>query len=383
MFGSSILEVAIGLVFVYLLVSLICTAANELISSLITWRARNLAEGIRNLLDGPFASATTGAGPGTDAARAAGPKTDAGGSGTLAQALYDHPLVQGLYRRGRAPSYIPSRTFALALLDIVYRNQQERPTTIEGIRQAIAASGVNDDLKRVLLVLLNQTADTVEAGLKLKENGLVDAQRLETAAIQFRENVEGWFNDSMERVAGWYKRKIQALSFGVAALLVVALNVDTIAIAKSFAVNSTLRESVVAEAQKLAAQPPPSIAAPPAQTVPAPQSDAVAGSAAAFTQLQDRVAKLEDLSLPLGWSALRTQTLDLSGWLTKLVGLLLTAAAASLGAPFWFDVLNKIVTVRSSGKAPEETPKAPKEIPRPMAPTAAQPPPVSPRPSTS
>jgi hypothetical protein len=54
----------------------------------------------------------------------------------------------------------------------------------------------------------------------------------------------------------------------------------------------------------------------------------------------------------------------------KVLGLLLTMGAASLGAPFWFDVLNKIVTIRSVGKAPEETPKAPKEIPRPASPTA-------------
>ena len=51
-----------------------------------------------------------------------------------------------------------------------------------------------------------------------------------------------------------------------------------------------------------------------------------------------------------------------------LVGWLLTALAASLGAPFWFDVLNKFISIRSVGKAPEERPKPPKEVPIPLEP---------------
>jgi hypothetical protein len=46
----------------------------------------------------------------------------------------------------------------------------------------------------------------------------------------------------------------------------------------------------------------------------------------------------------------------------------LTAGAASLGAPFWFDMLNRVISIRAAGKAPEETPKAPRQIPLPAAP---------------
>jgi hypothetical protein len=71
MFGSSILEVAIGLVFVYLLLSLVCTAANELIAALMTWRAVNLEQGIRNLLNDPSGNA-------------------------LAKVFYEHPLIKAV-----------------------------------------------------------------------------------------------------------------------------------------------------------------------------------------------------------------------------------------------------------------------------------------------
>ena len=101
MFGSSILEVAIGVVFIYLLLSLICSAINEGISSIINKRGRNLFEGIKNLLNDPK---FTG----------------------LAQQLYTHRLVDGISKEAtnpakpnRAPSYMPSKTFALALLDLL------------------------------------------------------------------------------------------------------------------------------------------------------------------------------------------------------------------------------------------------------------------------
>src|SRR5215510_11965979 len=94
MFGSSILEVAIGLVFIYLLLSLICTAVNEIIASLINRRGENLFEGIISLLNDP---SFTG----------------------LAQKLYNHGLIDGISQSSRRPSYMASKTFALALLDIL------------------------------------------------------------------------------------------------------------------------------------------------------------------------------------------------------------------------------------------------------------------------
>jgi hypothetical protein len=86
-----------------------------------------------------------------------------------------------------------------------------------------------------------------------------------------------------------------------------------------------------------------------------------------FKQVENAVGGLGDLGIPLGWTdpfnASKKLICTSRGWLimaTKLLGLLLTAFAASLGAPFWFDVLNKFMSVRSAGKAPEEKPKGPK-----------------------
>ena len=114
MFGSQVLDVIVGLVFVYLLLSIICTAANEMIASLFALRARNLARGIANLL------------------------ADRRIKG-LDELFYDHPLIKSLYQGKRIPSYVPSRTFALAFLDGITPFKADGTALMPEIRAAVNA----------------------------------------------------------------------------------------------------------------------------------------------------------------------------------------------------------------------------------------------------
>ncbi len=86
-FGSNLLEVAIGVIFVFLLLSLLCSALGELIESFIRFRARDLERGVGKLLGNP----------------------------DLVNDFFNHPLVKPL---GEKPSYIPARTFSLALWNL-------------------------------------------------------------------------------------------------------------------------------------------------------------------------------------------------------------------------------------------------------------------------
>ena len=90
MFGSVVLEVAIGLAFLYLLLSTVCSAANEWLAGLLSLRGTTLSAALRNLLDD-----------------------------STVDAIYAHPLVQGLSGGNRPPSYIPARIFATTLLDVL------------------------------------------------------------------------------------------------------------------------------------------------------------------------------------------------------------------------------------------------------------------------
>src|SRR5687768_6865787 len=94
MFGSAILDVAIGMIFIYLTLALVVTSLSELIAAGLKWRATNLAAGVQRLLN---------SGPGQG----------------LAKDLYNHPMVRSLFKGDSGPSYIPSRTFALVLLDLI------------------------------------------------------------------------------------------------------------------------------------------------------------------------------------------------------------------------------------------------------------------------
>ncbi len=154
MFGSAILDTAIGLVFVFLVVSLVVSAANELLAALFKWRANNLFLGIRQLLQ------------------------DASVTGLVTR-FYEHPLIDGLSSKGKKPSYIPSRTFALALLDIVSPATPGSNRTLENLTAGIEK--LPGPLQVTFRVLLDEAGHDIE---------------------QFKVQLEIWFNSTMERSPG-------------------------------------------------------------------------------------------------------------------------------------------------------------------------------------
>jgi len=327
MFGSSVLDIGLGLMFVYLMSGLVCTAVNEAIASVLSWRSNNLRAGIRNLLDGP------------DAEHA-----------EWTERFFAHPLIQGLYRKGSGPSYIPSRTFALALLDLVVPPAGRKPQTVEDLRLVVEASPASDRIKQVLALLVEEAERFTAAGQKLRLEGVLDLDKLDTLFNQLQRQIEIWFNNSMERVSGWYKRRVQACTIGIAVIVAAALNVDSVMITRHLAQDGALRTVIAAEATQAAQQPPPD-----------PQGGA-------SSSVKSRVQGIDALGIPLGWPNPDGAPTGLTWYLTKVLGILLTAGAASLGAPFWFDVLNRFVSIRSAGKAPEETPLPPKQLPMPAPP---------------
>jgi hypothetical protein len=335
MFGSAMLEIAIGTVFVFLAASLSVTAANELCASLFRLRARQLAEGMRRLLDhGPTAGSP------------------------LSGALVQHPLIQSLVQRpGRWPSYLPSRTFAMALLDqtgIVRRGD----ATVDTLRTNIGESALPEPMKRVLFTLLLG----VEADVRSTESPV---QKLHAA-------VERWFDDAMDRVGGWYKRKAQYLNLGLSLLIVVATNLDSIDLVRSLATDATLRQAISAQATQIVQSRPaerdhdhnhnhdhdrPRRDGRDEASAPEPPT---ADGAKAYRDLAGSVRSIGAMGIPIGWAREGSLHLPFTVpgstryWTRKALGLLLTALAASLGAPFWFDLLSKIVSIRTAGKTPDE-----------------------------
>jgi hypothetical protein len=190
MFNSTVLDVAIGLIFTFLAMSLAVSAIVEAIASAMKWRSSSLLSGIKNLLNDPTFSG-------------------------LALNIYNHALVNP-QDAGKAkkeedlkhpPAYMESRQFANALIDVA-KITQDSP---DKIKSQIDASISDEQLKSLLTGMVDRTAGHID---------------------QMRDQIAGWFDNGMDRVSGAYKRRTQIWSFAVAFLLAAALNVSAISIGK-------------------------------------------------------------------------------------------------------------------------------------------------------
>ena len=349
MFGSQILEVAIGVIFIFVLVSIMCSVVREGIEAWLKTRAAFLEHGIRELLHDKEATG-------------------------LARSFYQHPLIYSLFSAeyqpkpsakrpsaftsgGTLPSYIPTKNFALALLDMAARgprtdavssDPESTRISLESIRQNVENLG-NPAVQRVVLTAL----DTAQGDLN-----------------QAQANLEAWYDSGMDRVSGWYKRSSQWVIFWIGLGMAIALNINTITIADYLAHNDVARQALVAQAEAATKDP--------------------AYPSRGYSQVQ---SQLSSLDLPIGWGKSRQgyQAVEQDNGLWgsvfgPLFGWLLTALAAMLGAPFWFDILNKVMVIRSTVKPHEksqeeasEDRQLPPAAPAAPAPTAVVPPAARPK----
>ncbi len=175
----------------------------------------------------------------------------------------------------------------------------------------------------------------------------------------FRERLILWHCTAMDRISGWYKRKTQASVLIIAILLSIAANADTILLAKALAENVILRESIVAQATKFTQSESRADNSGATTDAPKDHSDGVTQPTGAQDTM-NLLRALRESGLPLGWSlkddprAIPKEGMAIA---LKVLGLAITIFAVSLGAPFWFDLLNKVVTIRSAGKSPAESAK--------------------------
>ena len=223
-----------------------------------------------------------------------------------------------IFARGRnLPSYIPSRNFALAIMDLAARgpvnaqdeNRDQVPLDVETLRRN-AGNIQNPTVRRVLLTALDSA------------QGDLDAVRL---------TLQAWYDSSMDRVSGWYKRSTQWIIFAIGLGVAIGMNVDTVDITKFLYTNKAARGALVADAQVAAAD-----------------------TGFRHAGYQQARARLTDESLlPIGIEHVKTPR-DV---LHHIIGWLVTALAASMGAPFWFDLLNKMMVIRSTVKPHEKSPE--------------------------
>lgn len=303
----AILDVAISLALIYLALSIFCSAVKEWFSRWAELRAKTLQQSINLILQDPTAAG-------------------------LAGEFHRHPLVTGLrFDKTTYPGYIPTETFAKALADIALELTQPAgaATTQIQVRQSVRASGGGAGVSAVAMSA--ESRRVLETLVRGNSGTLSDVEA----------RLGKWFDDSMERASGWYKRKAQIIIVVIAAVLTIGLKVDSIAITKQIWVDPTLRETLVQQAQTVL-------------------RDTAGRGPAGDNAIRQPLADLEK-QLPMGWTCWPWHGGDpgCTEWgpaalALTVPGLLLTIIALSLGAPFWFDLLNKLVNLRQTGVPPQE-----------------------------
>jgi hypothetical protein len=339
MSGFPILDLVAGMIFIYFMLSIICSSAVEIILSVRKLRARMLEKWLYRIFD---------------------KKVVIGGETvSLGQAIMDHCSVTALSPKGRSTAYIHAKDFTSALLEkITY--DPDKPTSIAKdldtfINHIESSPSLSNELKRVFLGYANEVKDTYRTA------GAKAVGELE----MFRGKIENWFDSSMERVGGAFKHKYMRFwTFIVATTVSILMNADSIAVAKYLYNNpearaklsdqafvavkdSSLQRSLDKLKQSQAFNATDSVSL---EQIEANIKDRVADIRTAENSLQD--------DLPLGWNdrVFNDTSGRFSGWLVlgKILGLAATILAIMMGSPFWFDVLNKVSNLRGSGKKPAE-----------------------------
>lgn len=360
---SGILDIAISLIFLYLLISLVCTSLCESIATLLKLRSRSLSVGVAKILEDQdligrfYANGLV--------------------KGAVSASQWKKTPVEGVPTKYGHSSYIDSRSFAMALLGSL--NPDKPVPAIADIEQSLQSANLPSGIKDVLAAAL--TAGTKDMTV-------------------LRDEVASWFDNAMDRLSGEYKRQLKWISFGVGLFIAILLNVDSVDVATRLWKDQGLRQQLASAAetyvnrepvscaigngQKSAADPGKQDAASTPQEGSGGQSPATGGAAVSggttaeemgkqvVSELNCQLRTMDDAlsaarPFPIGWTNATPTDSDKDSsrnlaailhdtplMFSKIVGWLFTAVALSLGAPFWFDTLSKFMNVRGAGKQPEK-----------------------------
>jgi hypothetical protein len=347
--GSPVLEIAIGLSFIFFLLSVIASAVSEAIAGVINLRGKTLLAGIKGMI----------------------------GDVEIAKAVFDHPLVRtnGMKKKraekaeqrdGKEAerSFFAKLWAALGKPVARLRDLERKPSYVSAENFALAFLETKKVKEGEPGASAPETAGQAKLPVFLKEQlNALGVGKAEEVAKEDVKKVEEWFDDSMERVSGWYKRRSQWVTLAIAIAVAVGLNANTVRIAERLEQEPATRQAVATAAEKSIekeASAPETVAQKQAREK---EEGELKKPPAAVVEIQkggehlsEASKELAALNLPIFWS--KANALHSMPWWKDALGWLITVIAISLGAPFWFDTLNKLANLRLAGKSPEEKEKA-------------------------
>lgn len=359
------MDVAIGLVFIYLLYSLLATIIQEIVATYFSLRAVNLEKAISRMLE------------------------DGSGNKNIVKAFYNHPIIKFLgenERNKKKPAYLKADTFSKVMIDLLKGNSDAaltpgadiRPLIQQAIDKGMIAwnTPVGKDASAISAKIEKETVLYLRS-IWADSQGDVD---------RFRKYLENWFNETMDRASGWYKKRTQRILFFIGFVMAAFFNVNTIDIVKKLEKDPELRTELVTEADAFTKAHPNLDK----ELMQEKQQDAIIAKKDTTgktslktldsinevqyekdTARRNRLVKqateivTKDISganhiMGLGWTEKhfeeeihQTPSEVAIFFAFSIIGWIITALAISLGAPFWFDLLNRLMQLRSSTTANE------------------------------
>lgn len=342
---DAIIEIAIGLVVAWLILSVATMQVQDWFTEKLNWRSTFMEKQLQDMLKNP----------------------------KIVEQFYKHPIIQAMdveknipwWRKKNdkkteiiTPTQISNPVFASAAVDVFLnagKSENEIPAGAMSIKEMRKA------MNQSIVELRNLNPELARAVLFMSPNLDVKGDQIEKTLASFRSNVETWFDNTMVKATQVYKLNAQKFAFIIGFILAILFNVDSINIMVKLWQEPTLRASIVAQA--------PSIKQDPKNTV------------------KDTIAQMSELSLPVGWTTVPAESGatcnelfasdgkimlntkggcrelvnmpawdNIWGYLFKLLGFFISGLAASLGAPFWFDALNKLIGLKPTPE-PKKTEK--------------------------
>jgi hypothetical protein len=375
--NSPLLETIICLILVYALLSLLVGTITEMINNWKNERGRMLFEGIVRM----FAN---------------------GADVNFGELLYKHPMVAAIFKTAdRPPMYISNFMFSQALIDTIVNHGRKFIRDEDTFK--LFQAGVNNmkgdgDLKIMLINMIEKSV-SYSGGYPGKVLTMLDQQ------------IQQWYKDQTDRMTGWFKDLMRRRVLLISIFVTLVLNVNSIHLFKTIYTSPTLRSQLTPIAEQIAdnysrskqdtaisalQQTYKAVAMSHLQKGNADSAFGVLNKAVTtldslqrhhdsvgvndLQQISDQLGELAALHIPIGWHkgvpplSIDTATIDTATkdsvhvrggkWVKKgsgrgiqllwyVIGLAITVFSISAGAPFWFDMLLKLVNVRRAGKKPE------------------------------
>jgi len=405
MLNNVALDVFIGLIFVLLVYSLLATVLQEIIARILDLRGKNLIKAMRVMLEdreeisgGYWTRMFHHLSSNIKHFRCPFPRED-----SMAKAFYSHPTIKYLSQSSwrSKPSYMGSYNFSTTIIKLLRgKNFDGSADQMQAIKTTLFAE--------VATVVSGSPTNTVKANIDPETLDQLKQLFLDSKDVaEFKLHLERWFDETMERASGWYKKQTQLILFIVGLTIAIAFNADTFAIYNILSKDKKAREEFVQLASnatiKYDTLNKQLIKTPVKDSFPVTKKDSLGKidttgwsykttlkillSDTSLNQAKKMlITDIENANNILGlgrtWndtcasckknschcttiencadkncvnnrSCLQWHPLQRGGIIT-IFGWIIMALGISLGAPFWFDMLGKIMQIRGSGAKPKE-----------------------------